>query len=121
MAKEHLRHGDIVITSSFECKYKSILKIKGLEGDYLKVDKQVFIKGSDAIHTDGQEHIKDFIRCATEEEKALLEPVNNFTDSDIEIVERLHDTLLDNHGYSLESKLLTDARVLANKIKSNIK
>lgn len=48
-------------------------------------------------------------------------PTSNFTDYDIAIVERLHDTLLDNHGYSLESKLLTDARLLANKIKSNIK
>ena len=46
---------------------------------------------------------------------------DNFTDSDIAIIERLHDTLLDNHGYSLESKLLTDAIMLANKIKSNIK
>lgn len=45
----------------------------------------------------------------------------NFTDSDIAIVERLHDTLLDNHGYSLQSELLTDARLLANKIKSNIR
>ena len=45
----------------------------------------------------------------------------NFTDSDIAIVERLHDALLDMHGYSLESKLLTDAIMLANKIKSNIK
>lgn len=49
------------------------------------------------------------------------QPVYKFTDSDVAIVERLHDTLLDNHGYSLESKLLTDARDFANKIKSNIK
>lgn len=49
------------------------------------------------------------------------QPTSNFTDSDIAIVERLHDMLLDNHGYSLGSKLLTDARMLANKIKSNIK
>lgn len=44
-----------------------------------------------------------------------------FDRSYIAIVERLHDTLLDNHGYSLDSKLLTDARMLASKIKSNIK
>ena len=52
-----------------------------------------------------------------------IKPEENpaLTDKDIAIVERLHDTLLDNHGYSLGSKLLTDARMLANKIKSNIK
>mgnify|MGYP000993593137 CR=1 FL=1 len=53
-------------------------------------------------------------RIKTEENPTL-------TDKDIAIVERLHDALLDNHGYSLESKLLTEARMLANKIKSNIK
>lgn len=49
------------------------------------------------------------------------EDASNFTDSDVAIVERLHDTLLDNHGYSLQSELLIDARLLANKIKSKIK
>lgn len=42
----------------------------------------------------------------------------NKTDEDVAIIERLHDTLLDNHGYSLDSKLLTDARTLANKLKN---
>ncbi len=44
-----------------------------------------------------------------------------FDRSDIAIVELLHDILHDNHGYSLESKLLMDARMLASKIKSKIK
>lgn len=44
-----------------------------------------------------------------------------FTDSDLAIVERLHDTLHDKHGYPFNDGLLMDARMLASKIKSNIK
>lgn len=248
LAKEHLKAGDVVFMRHFKGEYESILKIKGVKGEYLEVDKELFVKGSDYIYSDGQEHIKDFIRYATEEEKSLLEPkkeleagrwyrtnralfnhqngydsygfldnkwvadnwktnlddfvgvtpvqatpkeveqalieeanrrynvgdklslfndygyvsgngiysgdfddlsfcidsntlavkttngfyqmvFNNgqwatviekdkFTDSDVAIVERLHDTLLDNHGYSLDSELLTKARKLAIKLRN---
>ena len=41
-----------------------------------------------------------------------------FVYEDVAIIERLHDTLYESHGYSLDSKLLTDARALANKLKN---
>ena len=41
-----------------------------------------------------------------------------FVYEDVAIIERLHDTLLENHGYSLDSELLTKARELANKLKN---
>lgn len=50
-----------------------------------------------------------------------IKPKTTFTDEDVAIIERLHDTLLDNHKYDLQSDLLIDARILAEKIKSNIK
>lgn len=37
-------------------------------------------------------------------------------DSDIAVIEQLHDTLLDMHGYSLDSKLLSNARTLTKKM-----
>lgn len=42
----------------------------------------------------------------------------NKTDDDVAIIERLHDTLLENHGYSLDSELLTNARKLALKLRN---
>ena len=36
---------------------------------------------------------------------------------EVEIIERLHDTLHDNHGYSLDSELLTKARKLVRKLR----
>lgn len=50
-----------------------------------------------------------------------IKPQPTFTDKDVAIIERLHDTLLDNHKYDLQSDVLTEARMLADKIKSNIK
>lgn len=49
-----------------------------------------------------------------------IKPQQTFTDKDVAIIERLHDTLVDNHKYSLESELLTEARMLADKIKGAI-
>lgn len=39
------------------------------------------------------------------------------TDQDIATLERLHDTLADVHGYSLEFELMKSARVLADKLR----
>lgn len=47
-------------------------------------------------------------QCKTEE---------NIVDQDIATIEVLHDTLLDNHKYDLDSKLLTNARNLAHKLR----
>lgn len=41
----------------------------------------------------------------------------NIVDRDIATIEALHDTLLDNHKYDLDSKLLTNARNLAHKLR----
>ena len=43
----------------------------------------------------------------------------NKIDDDVAIVERLHDTLHENHGYSLDSELLTKARKLAIKLRKS--
>lgn len=39
------------------------------------------------------------------------------TDKDVAILERLHDTLHDAHGYSLEFELMKSARVLSEKLR----
>lgn len=39
------------------------------------------------------------------------------TDQDISTLERLHDTLADVHGYSLEFEIMKSARVLAEKLR----
>lgn len=53
---------------------------------------------------------KIWIKHGEPEEKPTLK------DNDIAIIERLHDTLLDNHGYDLNSKLLSDSRKLCKRI-----
>lgn len=118
LAKEHLKANDTVVIGN-KIGTKWIVKLTG--GKSLEHSLSYNIYNGVSSNLTMQASACKFIRYATDEEKALLDPVNNFTDSDIAIVERLHDALLDNHGYSLESKLLTDARMLANKIKSNIK
>lgn len=52
-------------------------------------------------------------RIKTEENKTLKY-------NDIAIIERLHDTLLDNHGYDLNSKLLSDSMELCKRIQGII-
>ena len=115
LAKEHLKDGDVCLFDDRK-GFKSIGVFDKYSEEYTDflVSK---VPGKDSVRYG----FHDFIRYATEGEKALLGPIDDFTDSDLAIVERLHDTLIDNHGYSLESKLLTDARMLASKIKSNIK
>lgn len=51
--------------------------------------------------------------------KELDKPVKKteITDQDIATLERLHDTLSDVHGYSLEFELMKSARVLAEKLR----
>lgn len=120
LAKEHLKAGDIVLTKNGNDKIISIVN-KTCNSNVALFEAKRWIRLHDGFKWDNKGCFDDFIRYATEEEKALLNPIDEFTDSDIAIVERLHDTLLDNHGYSLGSKLLTDARMLSNKIKSNIK
>lgn len=55
--------------------------------------------------------------------KALLKNVEQsiqFTNNDIEIIEKLHDTLLDIHGYQKDSSILRNARELISKMYSSI-
>lgn len=89
---------------SNNCLFLNGERVNG--GDWFNTSEKVFENGQWA----------DIIKQPQRSEDA-----DNFTDSDIAIVERLYDTLLDNHGYSVESKLLTDARMLVSKIKSKIK
>lgn len=46
-----------------------------------------------------------------------LKSKTEITDQDIATLERLHDTLADVHGYSLEFELMKSARVLAEKLR----
>ena len=169
LAKENLRPGDVVALG-YGKSVEYIGVFKAFNNGYFEVDRYLSLDSGSGILMNDSGYINNFIRYATEEEKALLEPKKydkfdelkeahrngaviqvkgrhtgiwhdneqptwketheyrvkpeekpNLTESDIAIVERLHDALLDNHGYSLQSELLIDARMLANKIKSNIK
>lgn len=49
-----------------------------------------------------------------------VEHLTQFTENDIEIIEKLHDTLLDTHGYQKDFLLLRNARELISKMYSSI-
>lgn len=112
LAREYLKEGNFIVVedkgmtlvgpySHYEDQFRDFVLSKRLSNGKI-------INGVYGFH--------NFVRLATEEEKGLFN--NRISDKDVAIIERLHDTLLDNHGYSLDSKLLTDARILANKLKN---
>ena len=102
LAAEHLKPGDEVVLGIGNVAWNAtFIGMKGLNfeahyyaggGGYTKP----FI---------GIGHFPDFKRYQDK------------TDDDAAIVERLHDALYENHGYSLDSELLTNARELVLKLR----
>lgn len=66
-------------------------------------------------YSGGDEYTKPFIEIGHFPEFIGYQ---NKKDEDVAIIEWLHDTLLENHGYSLDSELLTKARKLAIKLRN---
>lgn len=103
LAAEYLKPGDeVVLGIGDDTSDATFMGMKGcvFEAQY---------------YFDGDMHLKPFF--GTGYFRNFIE-YQSKTDEDVAIIERLHDTLLENHGYSLDSKLLTDARILANKLKN---
>src|SRR5690606_10974247 len=90
LAKEHLCKGDVVIASAFNCEFICRIRSTGLEcGDFrFYVDKWTLLTGGNISQGPGA--MNNFLRFATDKERALLEtkqtietvdPVNSFTGS----------------------------------------
>ena len=102
LAAEYLKPGDEVVLGIGDIECNAIFM--GMKG--LKFEAQYYFEGNMYLKPSiGTFCFQDFKRY------------QNKTDEDVAIIERLHDTLYESHGYSLDSKLLTDARALANKLK----
>lgn len=116
--------------------FKSSNKHYTLDGDYANyyVDKNRLYVGGILVFHDGKwaERLEslevdfefvingDDIRASLDRVKGKMEKLkvsSSITDKDISIIERLHDTILENHGYSIHSAMLTDARQLAEKLR----
>ena len=102
LAAEYLKPGDEVVLGIGDIECNAIFI--GMKG--LKFEAQYYFNG-DIYLKPSIETIcfHDFRRY------------QNKKDDDVAIIEWLHDTLHENHGYSLDSELLTKARKLAIKLR----